>query len=483
MKKGRKLTVIFLALMLTSVTLLAGCGGSKNDYSTLQQDVVKGTNVYVDDSGVVFFGYNNLLCTAIFEDGNVFDYVVEAGFTGDVYALAVYDNALYVSASDGIFKYDLEIFNGSGTASPDVLWDKHLSRYNPFQIYDGKMFFLYGTTLCYIPLEGGTETNLAMEVGDFEVTGSGIYYSKKDGSLHLVSIDGSEDKAVGEVAPAAYLSLDGGNIYFKRDYHLWNYSLDSGEASEVEAASMTSDFCYPWVKDGTIIYEGSDLKIHTLKDGTDTAGDTLVGYPGKYSGVIFKDWIVSQTADYKELYTIDFKTGSFKKYDMATELADDIAAGPGSDAKWVEPSGGGSASGYNIMDGFMKNASSDGSVAYMYFNDFLLTMPNNDKWSMEDGKDYVTIYLWSAQQEGYGGKLVTIRAYDLNDDSYEQLPSYHVAGVGKNAGVRFIAEYPTDVQWNPNDATQDADYRDLQAYLQKIGEGAVNSPLQTADSD
>ena len=117
----------------------------------------------------------------------------------------------------------------------------------------------------------------------------------------------------------------------------------------------------------------------------------------------------------------------------------------------------------------------------MYFNDFLLTMPNNDKWSMEDGKDYVTIYLWSAQQEGYGGKLVTIRAYDLNDNSYEQLPSYHVAGVGKNAGVRFIAEYPTDVQWNPNDATQDADFRDRRSYREKRGEGAGNGPLQTAD--
>lgn len=486
MKKGRKLTVIFLALMLTSVTLLAGCGGSKNDYSTLQQDVVKGTNVYVDDSGVVFFGYNNLLCTAIFEDGNVFDYVVEAGFTGDVYALAVYDNALYVSASDGIFKYDLDIFNGSGTASPDVLWDKHLSRYNPFQIYDGKMFFLYGTTLCYIPLEGGAETNLAMEVGDFEVTGSGIYYSKKDGSLHLVSIDGSEDKAVGEVAPAAYLSLDGGNICFKKDYHLWNYSLDSGEATEIETESMTSEYCYPWVKDGAILYEGADSHMHLFKDGAETTGDILVGYPGKYSGIIYKDWIVSQKANYKELYAIDLKTASFKKYDMATELADDLSQLSGSSGSAGQSGGsssGGNASNYNIMDGFMKNASSDGSVAYMYFNDFLLTMPNNDKWSMEDGKDYVTIYLWSAQQEGYGGKLVTIRAYDLNDNSYEQLPSYHVAGVGKNAGVRFIAEYPTDVQWNPNDATQDADYRDLQAYLQKIGEGAVNSPLQTADSD
>ena len=121
MKTGRKLTVLILALMLTSATLLTGCGGgSKVDYSTLQQDVVKGSNVFVTDSDVVFFGYDNLLCTALFKDGTVYDYVVEAGFTGEVFALAVYDNALYVTASDGIFKYDLEMFSGSGTASPVV---------------------------------------------------------------------------------------------------------------------------------------------------------------------------------------------------------------------------------------------------------------------------------------------------------------------------------------------------------------------------
>lgn len=487
MKKGRKWAVIFLSLMLASVTLLAGCGGSKTDYSTLQQDVVKGSNVYVDESGVVFFGYNNLLCTALFEDGNVYDYVVEAGFTGDVYALAAYDNALYVTASDGIFKYDLEMFSGSEAASPTVLWEKYLSRYSPFQIYDGKMFFLYGTTLCYIPLDGGAETNLAMEAGDFEVTSNGIYYSKKDGSLHLVSIDGSEDKAVGQVAPAAGLMLDSGHIYYKDNYKIYDYSLDSGESAEVETASMTSEYCYPWAKDGSILYNGADSHIHLYKDDTDTAGDILVEYPFKYSGVIFKDWIVSQDADYKELVTVDFRTGAFNKYDLTTELADDLSKIGGNSGSAGQSSGnsgsGGSLAGYNIMDGFMKNASADGSIAYMYFNDFLLTMPNNDKWSMEEGKDYVTIYLWAAQQEGYGGKLVTIRAYDLNDNSYEQLPSYHVAGVGRNAGVRFIAEYPTDVQWNHDDAAQEADYRDLQSYLEKIGEGAVNSPLQTADSD
>ena len=88
----KKFSVLLLALMLASITLLAGCGGSKTDYSALQNDVVKGSNVFVDESGVAFFGYNNLLCSALFEEGNVNDFVVEAGFTGEVYALAIYDD-------------------------------------------------------------------------------------------------------------------------------------------------------------------------------------------------------------------------------------------------------------------------------------------------------------------------------------------------------------------------------------------------------
>lgn len=139
---------------------------------------------------------------------------------------------------------------------------------------------------------------------------------------------------------------------------------------------------------------------------------------------------------------------------------------------------------YDITKGMMLQSSEDGSIEYMYFNDFLLIMPNNDKWGWEQtDSDTISFFLFAAQQEGYGGHLVTIKAYDLDDDSYELLPSYHVAGVGKNVNKRFIAIYPTDVQWNGQDADQDADYRDLEGYLQKIGEGAVNSPLQTADSD
>lgn len=142
-------------------------------------------------------------------------------------------------------------------------------------------------------------------------------------------------------------------------------------------------------------------------------------------------------------------------------------------------------SSYDIMKNFEKKANDDGSIEYLYFNDFMLVMPGSEKWSFEAAKDNqsVTFYLFSAQQEGYGGKLVTIMAYDMDDNSYEELPSYHVAGVGQNCGKRFIAAYPTDVQWNHEDSTQEADYRDLADYLKKIGDGAVNSPLQTADSN
>lgn len=148
-------------------------------------------------------------------------------------------------------------------------------------------------------------------------------------------------------------------------------------------------------------------------------------------------------------------------------------------------SGSASAGDYDVMQGFEKKANDDGSIEYLYFNDFMLVMPGNEKWAFEPSEDgrSVTFYLNSAKQEGYGGKLVTMTAYDIDDNSYEAIPHYSVAGVGGKTNKRFIADYPTDVQWNHEDAQQEADYRDLADYLGKIGEGAVNSPLATADSN
>ncbi len=484
MKSTGKLTAMLMALTMIVVMMLAGCSGER-DYSDLQQGVVKGGSVFVTDNDVVFFGYDNLLCSALFDSGNVYDFVVEGGFTGDVYALAVYDNALYVSASDGIFRYDLDLFSGSGTASPEVLWDKNLSRFNTFQIYDGKLFFNYGTSLSYIPIEGGEAVSLTTETGDFEVTSDGIYYSKRDGGLHLLSPDLSEDKEVGQVAAAAYLTPGSDGFYYKEGGSLKRISPDSGKVTDIETGTSLGEKAYPWAAGGTIMYSDDDDNYYRI----DGDGETLVGqmtdFPQKYMGYAHKDWIVSQAADYSKLDVISLKDDSHMSYDLEKELGSNLSQSSGG----AEPQGGTSPGGkagtgnYDMTDGMETVTSSDGSIEYIYFNDFMMTMPNNEKWSMTTSPETVTFYLVSAQQEGYGGKLVSITAYDPDDNTYTQLPSYHEAGITANTNVRLVAEYPTDAQWNTDDAQQTADYKDLYDYLQKIGAGAVNSPLQTGDGD
>ena len=95
----------------------------------------------------------------------------------------------------------------------------------------------------------------------------------------------------------------------------------------------------------------------------------------------------------------------------------------------------------------------------------------------------MTLIYTPAADAGYGGRIVTIKAYDMDDDSYKNIPSYQVAGVGRNVNKRFIAIYPSDVQYDPNDATQAAEYKELYDHTRKISEGAANSPFYTQDSD
>lgn len=126
----------------------------------------------------------------------------------------------------------------------------------------------------------------------------------------------------------------------------------------------------------------------------------------------------------------------------------------------------------------------NGSSLYLYGNDFLLIMPNNGKWDIEQRQPQsFTVYLKAGKTSGFEGDLVTITAYDLDDTSYEEHPHYQIAGVGRNVNKRFVATYPTDVRWDTSDPAQEADYMELKDYLDKISEGAADSPFLCADSD
>lgn len=251
-------------------------------------------------------------------------------------------------------------------------------------------------------------------------------------------------------------------------------ATEAGVQSETVTDSTQMEDIFLRLKDVTIKGESDqgttddDLGVK-LTAGSDTLsfsfeGDTLVLEDGSR-------------------YSVE-NLGSLKTYvdNILGEkaVADEGPAEAMHDASEYKDASG--SSDYDVSKGFEKQAWQGNQI--LYFNDFMVTMPDNDKWGFEMNGNAVTFYLFSAQQEGNGGRLVTIKGYDIDDKSYEELPMpYHVAGVGKNVNKRFIAIYPSDVQYNINDKTQSADYMELFEYLQKIEEGSSSSPLQTSDSD
>lgn len=138
---------------------------------------------------------------------------------------------------------------------------------------------------------------------------------------------------------------------------------------------------------------------------------------------------------------------------------------------------------YDIAQGL--TVTEDGDFAVLTGNGFKLSMPNTGTWSYktfnENDTPSLEIYYMPAEEADFGGTLVTIMAMDLDDTTYEEFPSYAIAGESKALGKRFIALFTTDVQYDPNDETQAAEYLDLMHYVQGINATNAGSPFQVTE--
>lgn len=122
---------------------------------------------------------------------------------------------------------------------------------------------------------------------------------------------------------------------------------------------------------------------------------------------------------------------------------------------------------------FDDDQTADGKSAAVLDTDyFTLTLAPADDWAYEiNDESSIMIYDIAARDAGVGGRLATIIAYDMNDKSYEHLPSYTVAG--ESGDKVYVVEYPSDVQFDPQNKT----YLPMYDQLQKIRDGATDSPL------
>ncbi len=107
---------------------------------------------------------------------------------------------------------------------------------------------------------------------------------------------------------------------------------------------------------------------------------------------------------------------------------------------------------------------------------FRITLSHGSSWDYTvDSKTSITIYNIAAREANCGGRLVSIVAYDTGDKSYETLPSYGV--IGEKNGKMYIAEYPSDVQFDPADEKSMEDYQAVYEEVNKIRDGSGDSPL------
>lgn len=102
----------------------------------------------------------------------------------------------------------------------------------------------------------------------------------------------------------------------------------------------------------------------------------------------------------------------------------------------------------------------DGGDRILENDYFSLQFPAYIQWEYEIvNKTTLKIFYKPAKDSGFGGTVVTIMAYDPEDKTYEDFPSWSVAG--KSTDKQYIALFPTDVQFDPKDSTQSSEYSEL----------------------
>ncbi|MDC7286762.1 DUF5050 domain-containing protein [Blautia schinkii] len=437
--------LVLICVLVSGVSVLA---------AGRMEGVTASSTVFVHEKGVVFYGWNNTLCTALLdENGNVYDFVTEGHVPEDITDLAVDGNYLYLATYGGLFRVDLNE-HVQDASQAQLLYENSLI--NGFEIYGNYVYYRAGNTLQRTPADHQEEESLLTGISDYQLTKDGIYYTDSDGGLFYVNHDGSGKAYLTDTAADASIVIQGDYIYYWGDEEtlLHRYNLETSGTEDISPEQEFDGGEYIWVTDDYLVYSATDREVYKyyLEDGREEHLDKLYSLPDRDEGTLYNEVIYQSLA--ATVYWMDLRNNTNNKADM-----EEILAAPASGETEENTSDASVGNiGFNISDGINVHAS-EGS-ALLTTDYFQLYLPMDVLWDYEVvNSDTIKLVLASARDEGYGGVFVTIKAYDWGDDSYADIPRYTIAGVSE--AKKYVAIFPTDVQYNPNDAEQTAAYQRL----------------------
>ncbi len=471
-KRGivRRLTALLLALTLPA---LAGCSGkaeaetagtanrtvqkkvqaaAEPDYT---KDVVQGSALF-QKNGVIFWSCDDQLCSALIgEDGLPYDFVSEGSVGADIYYVAVYDGALYLATDIGIIRLPIDQAQeeqGYGV----VLGSDRLS-IEGFQIYEDYIYYTYGYSLYRIPVEPGEGEELEENITRMQVTSKGIYCLNREGELLLVSLDGMERKTLCKLDSQGDIGVFGDKAYIttgEAEDYIYVYDLEQDELEELE---LEEDICpyYPvWVWEGKLYYNSKDYELYCMDLSTGKEEELPTSF---------------DLPDYSEGFILD----GFGYYKLSNsihwaKLGEDLSGQLDADQALSKTAAYDIAR--NIGVGYDK-------TEFLYSDYFVLNMPDfPSDWDYEVlSKTAFQIFHYPSRDAGCGGNVVSIMAYDKDDDSYEILPHYTVAGESRDK--IYIACFPTDVQYSRE---TEKGWRQLSEFMQHIDVDDADNPFSCA---
>lgn len=427
---------------------------------TATDNVLGGAYVTVKKN-VIFFGYENMLCSALIDkDGQIYDVVREATTAQAPKAMTIDGNNLFVNMAEGICCVNLKELDSGKQITKDVAYDG-------FYILKDYIYYIEGSAVKRVPSQGGAAQEIIPKADDFAVTDKGIYYISGNGKLYCADLSGDNIEAVAECGEVTSAETYGDDIYLKGE-GIKVYNVKSKKIKDIPVTEKLKEESDLLITKEYLLYESDSGE--TYQYDFDKKKDTHISYvpkPGslysaEYGGHLY------YTYGSGTLCGIDLNTFEVQNVDIADAFAQ---------------SDSGDAGTFDIGSNLVKKTSEGTAFVqsdyfYLGFNyeDF-----SNGLWGIEQkNADSIAFYYTKAREKGLGGIVFQITAYDLDDDSYSELPSYAVAGTDNEK--RYIISYPTDVQFDPESGEQQEEYGRMAEYAKRINENNKNgsNPFSTS---
>lgn len=433
-----------------------------------KEGVVDASKLFIKN-GVAFWGYGQQLCSALLdEDRNLYDFISEGTLNGAINYIALDGNEIYLSTEKGIVCIPMEK-SEEGQSQATVI-NEHALSTSSFQMYEGNIYFAYGKSLYCVPKEGGEEKVLEENIEEFQVTANGVYCLNEKGDLLCLSLDGRERKTLCELDSEGKIFIQGDRAYITtgddKDY-VYVYELEKDTYEKLHFEQDLSPYDPVWVTNECLYYESDDYDVfrYDFQTGTESQVEVAFDLAGYEDGTLENDVLYYVLAE--DLYCLHLDDGESLKIGKGEALAAGGNTDAASESSASESPAADNA--YNIAENIgVFNSEGQARLESKYFS---LYLPADGEWIYQVIDDStIGIYYGPSYESGAGGHLVTIKAFDWGDNSYEDFPEYTVAGTSEDK--KYIAIFPTDVQY---DSSQESGYRRMYEYVKRINDNEENA--------